>query len=238
MTNDLNRQLNSIRIDIGRLESQIVQNSNTYGQNHSVVVELKNKLNDLRNELDEKVDLFISQGIKIQDPLVAIQDMVTELLNLDSEIISYELRESEVNKMLTFFNKKLNGLPKKQMELARLNRDVEVLNQNYLFLRQKLEESKVNVAVQVGNAIMLDKARAPNSPIGPNHKRNILLGLILGLGIGLMITFLIEFLDNTLKTIDEIEKYQLSVLGIIPAIGKEILKKESILYLIKIRFWQ
>ena len=56
--------------------------------------------------------------------------MVTELLNLDSEIISYELRESEVKKMLTFFNKKLNGLPKKQMELARLNRDVEVLNQN------------------------------------------------------------------------------------------------------------
>ena len=56
-------------------------------KNHSVVVELKNKLNDLRNELDEKVDLFISQGIKIQDPLVAIQDMVTELLNLDSEII-------------------------------------------------------------------------------------------------------------------------------------------------------
>ena len=32
LTNDLNRQLNSIRIDIGRLESQIVQNSNTYGQ--------------------------------------------------------------------------------------------------------------------------------------------------------------------------------------------------------------
>ena len=47
----------------------------------------------------------------------------------------------------------------------------------------------------------------------------------MGLGIGLMITFLIEFLDNTLKTIDEIEKYQLSVLGIIPAIGKEILKR-------------
>ena len=111
------------------------------------------------------------------------------------------------------------------MELARLNRDIEVLNQNYLFLRQRLEEAKVNVAVQVGNAIMLDKARAPKSPIGPNHKRNILLGLILGLGTGLIITFLIEFLDNTLKTIDEIEKYQLSVLGIIPAIGKEITKR-------------
>ena len=119
--------------------------------------------------------------------------MVTELLNLDSEIISYELRESEVKKMLTFFNKKLNGLPKKQMELARLNRDIEVFESNYLFLRQRLEEAKVNVAVQVGNAIMLDQARAPRSPIGPNHK-NILLGLVLGLGTGLIITFLIRSL--------------------------------------------
>ena len=30
---------------------------------------------------------------------------------------------------------------------------------------------------------------------------------------------MIEFLDNSLKTVDEIEKYALTVLGIIPAIG-------------------
>ena len=40
------------------------------------------------------------------------------------------------------------------------------------------------------------------------------------MGIGLIVTFLIEFIDNTIKTIDEIERYNKSVLGVIPAIGK------------------
>ena len=39
-------------------------------------------------------------------------------------------------------------------------------------------------------------------------------------GIGLIVTFLIEFIDNTIKTIDEIERYNKSVIGVIPAIGK------------------
>ena len=36
----------------------------------------------------------------------------------------------------------------------------------------------------------------------------------------MVIVFLIEFVDNTIKTIDEIEKYDKSVIGVIPAIGK------------------
>ena len=48
----------------------------------------------------------------------------------------------------------------------------------------------------------------------------------MGLGLALLISFSMEFLDNTLKTIDEIEKYGLSVLGIIPAIGKPVKNKK------------
>ena len=46
-----------------------------------------------------------------------------------------------------------------------------------------------------------------------------MLGIFLGLSFGVFIAFMIEFLDNSLKTVDEIEKYALTVLGIIPAIG-------------------
>ena len=112
------------------------------------------------------------------------------------------------------------------MELARLTRDADILNQNYSFLRNKLEEAKLNAAVQAGNAVLLDSAKRPKNPVGPNHNRNILLSTFLGLGLALIISFLIEFLDNTLKTIDEIEKYSLSVLGIIPAIGQPTKNKK------------
>ena len=219
LTNDINSQLISLRIEIGRLETQVLQNTNIYGKNHDAVIELNKRIKSLKNELDNKVSILISQGITIQDPLQSRQDMITQLLSLDSEIIGFELREIEINKMLNLFNKKLNNLPNKQMILARLSRDADVLSKNYTFLRQKLEEAKLNVAVQVGDAFILDNARTPNAPTGPNHRRNILLGLLLGIGFGFFITFSIEFLDNTLKTIDEIEKYNLTVLGIIPAIG-------------------
>ena len=220
LINDINNQLISLRMEIGRLEIQIVQGSNTYGQDHGAVVELKNKLKGLKTQLNDKVNVLINQGVTVQDPLKSRQNMITQLLNLDSEIISYQLRDSEINKMITFFSRKLNDLPEKQMELARLTRDADILNQNYSFLRKRLEEAKLNVAVQAGNAVLLDYARTPTSPIGPNHNRNILLCVFLGFFGSLLIVFIIEFLDNTLKTIDEIEKYDLTVLGIIPAIGQ------------------
>ena len=116
---------------------------------------------------------------------------------------------------------------------------VDLIN-NKDFLRQKLEEAKLNIAVQVGDAVILDYARTPGSPIGPNHNRNILLGLFIGLVTGLGISFLIEFLDNTLKTVDEIERYNLNVLGIIPAIGAgTLVNKNSFLsfHFLELALW-
>ena len=226
LINNINNQLITLRLEIGRLENQIVQGSNTYGENHGAVLELKDKLKVLKSQLDEKVTLLINQGMIVKDPLQYRQDLITQLLNLDAEIISYQLRQSEINKMITFFSQKLNDLPDKQMQLARLTRDADILNQNYSFLRNKLEEAKLNAAVQAGNAVLLDSAKRPKNPVGPNHNRNILLSTFLGLGLALIISFLIEFLDNTLKTIDEVEKYSLSVLGIIPAIGQPTKNKK------------
>ena len=38
--------------------------------------------------------------------------------------------------------------------------------------------------------------------------------------MALVLVFFIEFIDNTIKTIDEIERYNKTVIGVIPAIGK------------------
>ena len=102
----------------------------------------------------------------------------------------------------------------------------KVLNKNYSFIREKLEESKLNVAIQVGNAQFLDSAQKPSRPSSPNNKKNIIMGLVIGFGVGVFLALLIEFLDNTLKTIDDIEKYNLGILGIIPSIGDPVKRKK------------
>ena len=230
LMNDINSQLLNLRVEISNVEAQMLQSINTYGEKHGAVLELEKNLNALKKELNKKVSQFISKGVRVQDPLKARQDMMEELLKLDNEIVGLELHRIEIQKLLDIFNDKLRKIPEKQMELARLDRDNEILNQGYSYLRQKLEDAKLNVIVQVGDASLLDLGRTPTRPVGPNHKNNILLGMFLGLLLGISLAIIIEFIDNTLKTIDEIEKYNLSVLGIIPSINSRVGDKEFKLF--------
>ena len=221
LRNNINDQLISIRLEISRLESQLIQNRLMYGNSHAAVLELNIKVNDLKKELDKKVLILLDKGISIQDPIQSRQLLISEIIELDSELTGLELRNIEIRKMLKLFNEKLMLLPEKQMELAAKIRDSNILNENYRFLREKYEEAKLNVAIQTGDAFILDKARYPVNPINKNSNKNIFLFNILGFAFSFLIIFLLEIFDNSLKTIDEIEKYNLSILGIIPSIGNE-----------------
>ena len=53
--------------------------------------------------------------------------------------------------------------------------------------------------------------------IKPNKKMNIALAFVLGLMISILLAFLLEFLDNTLKTVEDIDQVlDLPVLAVIP----------------------
>ena len=54
------------------------------------------------------------------------------------------------------------------------------------------------------------------------------MGLIFGFGLGIAIAFSLEFIDNTIKTVNDIERKNLTVLGIIPSIGEEQYQNKSI----------
>ena len=56
--------------------------------------------------------------------------------------------------------------------------------------------------------------------VKPNTKINVAAGLLLGLILGLLLAFLLESLDNSLKSIQDVERYVgLPTLGAIPTIG-------------------
>ncbi|MBL50891.1 MAG: hypothetical protein CMG57_02900 [Candidatus Marinimicrobia bacterium] len=225
LMNNINIQVISLRNEISQLEANLIQNIAQYGEEHGAVMELKSKMQGLKSQLNTKVKELTQQGIIVQDPLKARQDIVTELISLDSEIMGYRLKKKESERLLSLYEEKLDLLPSKQLEFSRLQRNNIVLNQNYSLLRQKLEEAKINVASQVGKVQIVDYSRLPGST-GQNHKRTILMGLIFGLGLGIFLAFGLEFLDNTIKTPHDIERKSLSVLGIIPSIGKEIVNKQ------------
>jgi polysaccharide biosynthesis transport protein len=58
----------------------------------------------------------------------------------------------------------------------------------------------------------------PRDPIGPPRLRNIGIAFLVSLIAGIGLAFLLDFLDDTLKSIDDVDRYiHLPALGLIPA---------------------
>ncbi len=230
ISSDINAQMLVIRTEITGLESKLMQNTILYGENHGAVLDLKRKINALKFEIDKKVKTLIERGVTVEDPLLARQKTITELLSLNSEIFTFDLKRQETLKLKDIYTNKLNQLPEKQLNLSRLKRDEDVLTQNYVFIRQQLEAAKIRAASEGGKVQIIDKARKPQKPISPNHNKDVLKGFILSIAIAILFVFIIEFFDNSIRKIQDIDRLGLSILGIIPAIGKEAnLNKSSFL---------
>ncbi|MCK5330381.1 MAG: polysaccharide biosynthesis tyrosine autokinase, partial [Candidatus Marinimicrobia bacterium] len=177
------------------------------------------KIGRLKTSLQKQTDELIAQGISTADPLRYRQSLMDTVLTLEAVAAGHEARVIEYKKLVDNYNNQLNKLPWKTLQLARLERDRSVLSQTYSLLRQKLEEAKISQASQLGKVRTIDPAIPPTGRTKPKTKTNLLLGLILGFGLGVGGAFLLEYLDNTVKTVEDVERKGLTILGIIPAIG-------------------
>ena len=226
LLNNINVQVLSLRGELGKIESLLIQNIAQHGENHGAVRDLKKKLEGIKEQLSLKIKELTKLGMVVQDPLLARQNIVTELITLDTEIVAYELKKNESKNLLKIYLEKLKDLPEKQLQFSKLQRNSIILNENYSLLRKQLEEAKINLAVQVGKVHIVDYARLPFVS-GQNNNRTLLLGLFLGLSLGIIMALALEVMDNTIKTTYDIERKNLAVLGIIPSIGEEQKNKKS-----------
>lgn len=64
---------------------------------------------------------------------------------------------------------------------------------------------------------IVEKGEVPNSPISPNAKRNVMLGVLAGLVLSAGVVVLMTVMDDTIKSEDDIERYLgISTLASIP----------------------
>ena len=61
----------------------------------------------MKQELNKKVNDLIKKGTTVKDPLAARQETVSNLLSLESEIISLRLKLTETKKLQNILNKEL-----------------------------------------------------------------------------------------------------------------------------------
>ncbi|MDW7679065.1 MAG: GNVR domain-containing protein, partial [bacterium] len=87
-----------------------------------------------------------------------------------------------------------------------------------LMMKEKYEESRISEVGQLGNIRIVDPAQPNYIPIRPKKKLNMMLGVIVGLGLGIGISFLIDYFDNSIRSVQDIERLGMTLLGSIPVI--------------------
>ena len=169
-----------LRKEMARMERTIaVYLSQGVGENDPQVRREHQMLGAIKKKLTEETRKLIVNGLPANDPLARAQDMVVKILEIETDLAALSVRAKELHKVVISYTKKLEALPDKNVQLARLERNRKVDENLYMMMREKYEESRITQAGQIGKVRILDKAVPPRSQISPKKKLNLFLGFII-----------------------------------------------------------
>jgi tyrosine-protein kinase Etk/Wzc len=186
-----------------------------------VVSNVEREIEEAKKALIEEAHKIANSGITSIDPLKTSQELFDQILKADINIKSLTARTQALREVVESYEKQLEAIPEKNLELVRLMRNAELNEKIYLMRSEKYEESRIAEAGKTANVRILDPAVPPQLPIRPNKKLNIFLAIFFGLGLGVAISFAIELLDGSVRTVEDLEKLKVNVLGAIPTINPE-----------------
>jgi len=160
--------------------------------------------------------------------LARLSELNASLTGALAEFSEKDPRVVRTKEEISRFTVKLESLPQKELEMARLARAVKSSEEIYLLLLKKLEEARISEVAEMrgmGSAGVIDPAVPPPYPLRRQRAIFVLLGGVMASAFGLGMAFFAEYQDSSIRSSKYIEHYlRLKVLGTIPSTPKKIRK--------------
>jgi succinoglycan biosynthesis transport protein ExoP len=194
----------------------------------SPLFDLRNKLGDLFLERQNRlIDLTPEHPVVIEID-EKIRAVVSEMQKeLQAHYRSLKTREQQLAQKLNRLRKENQSLPEKTLQLARLERELDLQATLYSQLKTKYQETLIQESGQVEEVAVVRPAMVPNRPFNiPSKMMIVVTGLVMGLIVGIVLAFGAELFDTSMGTIEDVEaSLQVPVLGVIPYLGREEKKR-------------
>ena len=154
-------------------------------------------------KVEEELKLLrLKQKYLPAHPAYKAVDAEIKLLNVkmaEQETRLSDLREQNESRVI---RKKKN-----EIEYSILSREVEINKEIYNALIRKHKETDIGSAVARTDATVIEYAKLPSYPVGPNKRFLYILSLILGFVFSVGYCFLMEYVDTSLRDANDIETH-------------------------------
>ena len=195
-------------------------------QGDKTVEKLRNRISELEEQRAALKVNYTDEWPAVQRIDEQVKRLKQDLDKAPTEIIAsmktnYEAakrKEDELRSSYFGERGRANTQSVSEMGLGELTQRIETNKQLYQTYLQRLNELKVTASDRSDNVSQVETARLPRAPIGPARARNIIIALLLSLGVGIGLAFLLDYLDDTLKSVEDVDRHlQLATLALIPA---------------------
>jgi len=187
-----------------------------YAEDHPEMVLLAREIEATRKNLTDEI-LKVAEDEKLVDPLSRMQDLLVQALTLEIRIVALEAKEKALGSIRDKYDRELETLPGKELELARLSRAKQVNEKIYMMLLEKYEEARISEAGKIGNIRVIDPARIPRKPVKPRKAMNLALGTLIALCVGAALAIQLGANDRTVRDLSDVGAVEATpLLGVIP----------------------
>ena len=194
-----------------------------YDETHPEVTAIDKKIVETKARL-AKEEKDIKSTTSSYNPL---HQVLTEKVNeAEAAFTSLKEQKDEVTAQINAHFAELRGWSPDQLEFYRLKRDVEIYNAQVITLETKMREAEILAQSRSESIKVLDKARAPEEPLKPRLKLNLVLGAFVGMLLGVTFAVTKNYFEDTYLRLEEAVR-QLdalpespSFLGVLPSIKK------------------
>jgi capsular exopolysaccharide synthesis family protein len=189
---------------------------------------LDDEIENLKAEITELSAQIFSEdeeymGMESAERTQMMTQIQGRLVELRMQRNQYQSRMEVLNERLNQAEQNYRTLPDDIIQLAQLERDVEMSEQLYLNVSRQYADMLTWKETQYGFGRIIDQAAVPGSPISPNKMMLLVMFIILGGMVSVAIITVREFFDNSINSVDQMVNQRLPMLATIPSFKKGLI---------------
>jgi succinoglycan biosynthesis transport protein ExoP len=204
-----------------------------------LIQKLREEYSELNREYVKKSELYLPNLPEMQNLKTELDSAKKALEDETQDLIkrAYSDYQSALNReqalAVAFNRQKREAFQLNSNAIEYNSLQIQIQNQKNLLESLMKRKSETDVssrlkALRTSNIWIVDKAEIPSSPTSPNKQKNMAFAFMIGLLGGLGLAFVSDRLDNTVKSVDDIQTYsEMPMLGMVPEMSGNGLKMRA-----------